>query len=109
MLRAASPVCKLVCRVSGNRDSAADGGDERKIQARGSALNSKERVWLQKAKKALVVPEKLVKNMKEYSHDPDVLRAWRENLANCIDSSNAANVDPWGPNFGVRGFHATPR
>lgn len=43
--------------------------------------------WLTLARQALEVPETLVKSMKEYSRDPTALYAWRERLANAIESA----------------------
>ena len=53
---------------------------------------------------ALTVPETLVKTMSEYSHDPQVLYAYRDRLGDLIDRSGIAVANPWGDNFGVRGF-----
>ncbi len=76
----------------------------RKYDGKGDSQTSDERKWLADARKALVVPEALVKTMESYSRDPDVLYSWRERVADLIDSSGMTDTDPWGKNFGVRGF-----
>jgi hypothetical protein len=60
--------------------------------------------WLANAKAALPVPSTLVKSMTEYSRDPVQLYAWRNCMGDLIDSSGAADVNPWGADFGVRGL-----
>jgi hypothetical protein len=69
-----------------------------------------DRKWLAQAQAALQVPEELVKDMAEYSHDPALLRAWREGMAEALDACDfAAQLNPWfDPDnpFGVRGFHS---
>jgi hypothetical protein len=69
-----------------------------------------DRKWLAQAQAALQVPEELVKDMAEYSHDPVLLRAWREGMAEALDACDfAAQLNPWfDPDnpFGVRGFHS---
>jgi hypothetical protein len=77
-----------------------------KYEAKGDSMTASERKWLVGAKAALPVPEKMVKTMADYSHDSKLLYAWRERIADCIDASGMVNVDPWGKDFGVRGFAA---
>ena len=67
-------------------------------------LSEVQRQWLTDATTALAVPETLVKNMSEYSHDPQVLYGYRDRLGALIDRSGVADANPWGNNFGVRGF-----
>jgi hypothetical protein len=55
---------------------------------------------------ALAVPESLGKTMSEYSHDPQVRYAYRDGLGHLIDRSGLADANPWGDDFGVRGFAA---
>ncbi len=76
----------------------------RRYEAKGDRMTTNQRKWLANAREALAVPDALVKTMSEYSRDPNTLHAWRERIADLIDSSGIANVDPWGKNFGVRGF-----
>jgi hypothetical protein len=76
-------------------------------EASAHALTGAQKEWLTKAKAALQVPEALVKSMTEYSRDPARLYAWRNQIADLIDNSGAADVNPWGPNFGVRGLGAS--
>ena len=54
----------------------------------------------------MAVPASLVKNKTEYSRDPKVLYAWRNQLGQLLDRAEAADANPWGDNFGVRGFPA---
>ncbi len=77
----------------------------RRGKARKSPTRAQKR-WLKQAKAALVVPKTLVRNLKEYSHDPTVLYAYRNRMAELIDQSGFTDLDPWGPDFGVRGFQA---
>lgn len=69
-----------------------------------SNLNKKEQTWLTKARTAVIVPENIVKSLVEYNRDPLHLYEYREQIAKLIDSSGISNADPWGKNFGVRGF-----
>ena len=46
--------------------------------------------------------------MTEYSTEPAQLYDWRDRIGDLIDSSGAADVNPWGTNFGVRGLAAVP-
>ena len=45
-----------------------------------------------------------MKTMTEYLHDPQVLYAYRDRLGDLIDRSGVPPANPWGDNFGVRGF-----
>jgi hypothetical protein len=42
--------------------------------------------------------------MSEYSRDPAQVYAYRNRLGTLIDRAGMPDVDPWGPDFGVRGF-----
>jgi hypothetical protein len=75
-----------------------------KYAAKGESLTKDERKWLDEARRALVVPTALVEDMGHYSHDPQALYAWRDKIADLIDSSGMSDIDPWGKDFGVRGF-----
>jgi hypothetical protein len=75
-----------------------------KYSAKGNSLTKDERKWLDEARKAVAVPVSLVEDMGHYSHDPKALFAWRDKIANMIDSSGMSDIDPWDHNFGVRGF-----
>jgi hypothetical protein len=72
----------------------------------GAALSAQERQWLIEAKAALPVPESLVRSMKEYSRDSAELYAWRNRIGELIERGGAGEVNPWGSEFGVRGFSA---
>ena len=76
----------------------------RRCQAKGERLTAREREWLAEAREALPVPETLVKTVAEYSHDPKPLYAWRNRVGELIDRSGVPDPDPWGKEFGVRGF-----
>jgi hypothetical protein len=76
----------------------------RQREAKGAGPTAAEKQWLADAKAALPVPEKLVKSMTDYSRDPAALSAWRDQLGDLIDRSGAPDANPWGRNFGVRGF-----
>ncbi|HOB97702.1 MAG TPA: DUF6067 family protein [Verrucomicrobiota bacterium] len=78
----------------------------RQREAAADTLSPTQRDWLAQAKAALPVPETLVKSMTEYSREPAQLHAWRDRIADLIDASGMADVNPWGPNFGARGFAA---
>lgn len=76
----------------------------RRQEAKGTLLSATETQWIAEAKSALVVPEALVKTMSEYSRDPAALYSWRNRIGDLIDRSGMTGVNPWGSNFGVRGF-----
>ena len=68
-------------------------------------LSDNERAWLAKAKAALNVPTTLVTTMADYSHDPALLYAWRNAMADAIEASGLHDINPWAQGtFGVRGF-----
>jgi len=69
-----------------------------------TGLDRNRAKWLAEAKAALAVPESLVKTMTEFSRDPARLYAWRDRIADLIDRSDITDADPWGSDFGVRGF-----
>ncbi len=75
----------------------------RRVEAATGADGPRRR-WLAEAKEALVPPETLVRSMTEYSRDPAELYAWRERVARLIERSGLRDLDPWGGDFGVRGF-----
>jgi len=79
----------------------------RQQEAKRTELSETQRQWLAEATAALAVPETLVKTMSEYSHDPRVLYMYRDRLGDLIDRSGVADANPWGDNFGVRGFSGT--
>ncbi len=72
------------------------------------ARTPEQETWLVQAQAAREVPERLVKSMAEYSHDPAVLDAWREGIGEALDASGVASqLNPWNnpeKPFGVRGF-----
>ena len=68
------------------------------------SLSADQRESLREAKAALPVPESLVETMAKYPHDPQALYAYRNRLAELIDRSGMPDADPWGKDFGVRGF-----
>jgi hypothetical protein len=74
-----------------------------KYEAKGD-LSRSEKAWLNKAKKAIYVPDSMVKTMSEYTHDTSLVYTWREKMADAIDSSGMSDDNPWGKDFGVRGF-----
>ena len=76
----------------------------RRVEALGGSLSADQREWLREAKAALPVPESLVETMAKYPHDPQALYAYRNRLAELIDRSGMPDADPWGKDFGVRGF-----
>jgi hypothetical protein len=78
----------------------------REREASAKALTPADKEWLTNAKAALSVPGTLVKSMTEYSTEPAQLYAWRNRIGDLIDSSGAADVNPWGLNFGARGLAA---
>ncbi len=75
-----------------------------RYERRESELSDAEKSWLAEARSALPVPDTLVRTMAEYSRDPRVLYAYRDRLGDLIDRSGVTDADPWGANFGVRGF-----
>lgn len=78
----------------------------RQRELRPATLTATEQQWLAEAKQALAAPESLVKSMTEYSRDPSSLYDWRNRLGDLIDRSGLTNINPWGTDFGVRGFKA---
>jgi len=76
----------------------------RRVEALGGSLSADQREWLREAKAALPVPESLVETMAKYSHAPKALYAYRNRLAELIDRSGMPDMNPWGKDFGVRGF-----
>jgi len=69
-----------------------------------SVLTKKEQTWLANAKQTVKIPDNIVKSLVEYNRDPKQLNDYREKIATLIDTSGMPDVDPWGKNFGVRGF-----
>ena len=80
----------------------------RRREASGAALTPAVQQWLTEAKTTLAVPESLLKSLKEYSREPARLYAWRNQMAELIERSGVKDANPWGKNFGVRGFAAQP-
>jgi hypothetical protein len=76
----------------------------RQHEAKAATLGGEQQQWLTDAKAALVVPEAVVKTMKEYSRDAARLYAWRDRIAELIESAGLPDANPWGKDFGVRGF-----
>ncbi len=76
----------------------------RQREAKESSLNTDERQWLARAKAALPVPETLVKTMTNYSNDPATVYEWRNRMGDLIDEAGEPEVNPWGRDYGVRGF-----
>jgi len=74
------------------------------IEAQGNSLRKRDRRWLDKARAALEVPNSLVESMSRYSTDPKDLYAYRNRLADLIETSGIHDANPWGEDFGVRGF-----
>ena len=52
--------------------------------------------WVAKAKAALVVPEAVVKNMREYTSEPAALYRWRDAMAEAVETAGVTPVYPWG-------------
>lgn len=75
----------------------------KRMKAKGK-LTRADKAWLAEAEAAVVVPEGLVVSMKEYSHDPKVLLAWRNRMADVISKSGMEDLNPWKTGFGVRGW-----
>jgi len=73
----------------------------RRVQAKPTAAQKR---WLTTARAALTVPAELVSTMKEYSHDPQALLAWRQALATLIEQSGIRDANPWRQDFAARGF-----
>ena len=76
----------------------------RRVEEHGNTLSPAQKTWLSDAKQALTVPEGLVRTLTDYSRNPQELYAYRERMAVLIESSGVKDVDPWGKDFGVRGF-----
>ena len=80
----------------------------RQVESR-ETITEADSAWLLKARKALNVPDSLVRNMGEYSHDPTALSTWREAMADAIEESGLRDLSPWGRrSYGVRGCSANP-
>lgn len=76
----------------------------RQIRAK-AQRTAQDEAWLARAEKALAVPDTLVRDMADYSHDPKLLRAWRDGMADAIETSGLTDLNPWGRGvFGVRGW-----
>ncbi|MBN2129462.1 MAG: DUF4091 domain-containing protein [Sedimentisphaerales bacterium] len=73
-------------------------------QSRATGLTPEQRSWLDEAIQTLEVPKELVAARSDYSDDPAVLYGYRKRVADMIDNSGMADADPWGDDFGVRGF-----
>jgi hypothetical protein len=67
-------------------------------------LTAEQQTWLAESRSALAVPEPLVKSLTEYSREPARLYAYRNRLGDLIDRAQMPDADPWGKDFGVRGF-----
>ena len=81
----------------------------RRHKAKGDELTAAQKQWLADAVAAIQVPETLVQSLKEYSHNPDDLYAYRRRIADLIDRSGMPDVNPWGSHFNVRGFPVQDR
>jgi hypothetical protein len=77
----------------------------RRYHARPS-LSDAQRRWLADAEAAAPVPPAVVTDMTHFTSDPAALYAWRNKLGELIGASGMSDVDPWGKDFGVRGFRA---
>jgi hypothetical protein len=77
----------------------------RQREAKAATLGGEQPQWLAEAKAALPVPESVVRTMADYSRDPARLYAWRNRIGDLIDRAGVPEVNPWGKDFGVRGFH----
>ena len=73
-------------------------------EAPSNDLKRRERRWLQEAREALLVPDSLVEGMGVYTRDPQEVYDYRDRLAELIERSGVRDADPWGDDFGVRGF-----
>lgn len=76
----------------------------RQYEARRATLSSAQKKWLAEARLAPTVPDSLVETMAKYSRDPAELYKYRNHLGDLIDRSGLPDANPWGDNFGVRGF-----
>lgn len=76
----------------------------RQYAAREDALAPREREWLDEARGASAVPDSLIRDLADFSRDPDDLYAYRNRLADLIERSGVADANPWGNRFTVRGF-----
>jgi len=76
----------------------------RQFEAKRSELSAQQQAWLTEARTALQVPVALVKSIQEYSRDPALLYEYRNRLGELIERAGVPDADPWGKQFGVRGF-----
>jgi len=76
----------------------------RQFEAKRAELPAEQQAWLTEAQAALQVPESLVKGIGEYSRDPALLYKYRNRLGELLDRAGIPDADPWGKDFGVRGF-----
>ena len=61
-------------------------------EAKLASLNAEQKQWLADARQALVVPETLVRNMKDYASQPDAVYAWRDRMAELIERGGDAGL-----------------
>ena len=82
-------------RLENFRDGLEDYAYVKKLEAMVAQVESKreltphQHAWLGEARKALAVPDSLVKSLSEYSRDPKSLEAWRNHLADLIEADSA--------------------
>lgn len=76
----------------------------RQFEAKRTELSAQQQAWLTEARTALQVPVALVKSIQEYSRDPALLYECRNRLGELIERAGIPDADPWGKDFGVRGF-----
>ncbi len=76
----------------------------RQGEARGDALPAGRQAWLAEARAALQVPDALVASLTAYTRDPQQVYAFRNRLGELIERAGVPDADPWGADFGVRGF-----
>jgi len=71
---------------------------------RRESLTEAETAWLEEARSAAEVPRELVRSLREFSRDPESLYLWRNRMGELIERSGRGNINPWGDDFGARGF-----
>ncbi|MCF6238780.1 MAG: DUF4091 domain-containing protein, partial [Candidatus Marinimicrobia bacterium] len=66
-----------------------------------SSLSKSQKAWLEQAKSAARIPLDVVQEIDSYTYDPMDVYAYRETLAQLIETSGMADINPWGSGLGI--------
>ena len=66
-----------------------------------SLLSKSQKAWLKQAKSAARIPWNVVKEVYSYTYDPMVVYAYRNKLAQLIETSGMTDINPWENGMGI--------